>query len=462
MPTKPTANKKTTAPKTPKAKKDMGSSSIKVTQVRNLNNLYHGEFSALKPENLHYYFEAERGGLPFFANELYSEIVSKDLRMGAVVQSRCTGVANKEFNWYYSNETSVPEPLQKERLKFLKDIASQIYVPKFISRATQAQIVGIKGFEAIYKPEGKYLYYDCIDPVKNSVLMFDERACKYLFMDTARVDGNTIRTLSWNSITGHRIPVENLAIPDISDDKIFFVEAFAGDSKNAFLNGCKKSLIWAFYFKSYGLKDWSIYNERYADPAVVGKRPRLMTREDKASFESAIKNFGKQFRITIPNEADVEMLSDSTKGSTTDLFERYVDYWDKQITIAVTGQSLTTDIGKVGSKAAADTHYRVSSDREVCDMLSAKGLMNDVTKRIFRLNGFNDAEIPEFVFEEEEDIEYKLKRSEVFSNLYQAGWKVKQDDIETEFDVEVEPTGNNGDFPSGPEEYIRKFIKESI
>ena len=61
--------------------------------------------------------------------------------------------------------------------------------------------------------------------------------------------------------------------------------------------------------------------------------------------------------LTVPIGVDVKFLEASRGGSVS--YREFLDYWDREIAITVTGETLTTDIGNVGSKAAADTHHEI-------------------------------------------------------------------------------------------------------
>lgn len=457
--------KKTQAKKLKPDTSDLARYYVEVQNPRRINQLYISEFSGLNPNNLHYYLDAARRGLNFWKSLLFEEIRRRDLRIGSVCQTRKLAVAKKKWTLSYK-DTSVSEAQQKEHKDFIRSNFDGFNFVNFITDIVEAQIQGVSTFETTYKPEGaKWLIGD-ICYIPNYLLLFNDLLNQYRYLDYTKADVMALRTLGWNT-SQDRIDITKLQIEEVNPLKIIEVESLDGNAQNGFLNGCIDSLIWAFLFKNYGLKDWSIYVERFASPGVIGKYPTLMNHTDKAKLMEAVRNWGNLFKATIPNECTLELLTDTTKGTTKELFKDYTDYWDKNISIRVLGQSLTTDIGDVGSKAASQTHNEVREDLVIADMILVSYVVNRLIKNLIDINFPGVIEYPKFEFEEEVSIDFKLKRSQIIKNLKDSGWTVSKENIEEEFDVEVEPS--QAPAPAEPpvpgqtedaQKYISKFIED--
>jgi len=448
-----------TASSDAKRSKDMSSESIKVETPKNLYGTYTSEFSGLTPDDLKFYFETSRKGLNFFISLLFDEIRRRDMRIGAVCQTRKLGVANKEWGLSYKAESVVTEATQKEIISFIYNALEGVNLPNFFTDIVEAQIQGVSTFEVVYKMLGAKVGVDKINYIPNYLLLYDDLTNSYSYLDPDKADAVGLRSIG--STSDDRIKIAPLATAPIHPMKILEAHSLDGNAQNGFLNGCHVSLVWAFLFKNYGLKDWSVYVERYAMPAVLGKLPQFISKPDREKFVTAVKQFGHLFRGVIPNGATIEFLTDQSKSSSSTMFQEYVEYWNKEISIRVLGQSLTTDIGSVGSKAASQTHDEVRHDIAVADMLLVKQVMNELIRRLVVMNFGEVSEFPKFSFEEEEDIEYKLKRSQIFVNLRNAGWKVSQENIEKEFGVTVEPlnleTNSQAAFPNEADNFIKQF-----
>jgi phage gp29-like protein len=447
-----------------KLKPDYTSASIKIENPRNLSTLYMSEFSGITPDKIKYYLETRRKGLNFWTGLFFDEIRRRDLHIGALCQTRKLAAANKEWNLAYKPDSSIPEPQQIETIKFIKECLEQINIVKFIANTIEAQIQGIAPFEIDYRASGSRIYLDRVRYIPNHLMLYDDQASEYKYLDYSKADAARLRTLGWNAMLD-RIDISGLTVDNIAPVKLLNVFSLDGNAPNAFMNGVWDSLIWGFLFKNYGLKDWGIYVERFANPAVIGKRPALMNKEALSTLMNAVKYFGHLERAVITNDSSIDIVSDPGKSSANQVFDRYTWYWDKAMAIRVLGQSLTTDIGNAGSKAAVLGHDIVRWDYAVADMLLAKHTVNTLIRRLIDLNEPNVTEYPLWSFDEEQDIDYKLKRSEVFRNLRIAGWLVSQADVEEEFDIDVEPIADtslnlNEGGGEGSQQYIGRFIDD--
>lgn len=461
--------------------RSLESSVIKVENPRNIYNMYR-KFSGMTPNELHWILEAARKGMSFWKSLFFEEIRRRDLRLGGICQTRKLAVAAKEHEISFSAESPVPENVQDEVLIFIENVLGNISLSNFISDIVEAQLQGVSTFEINWAisdgsmeiPAGKTIIKG-IDYIPNHLLCFDDLNNEYRFLDSAKADAMMLRTRG--NTTQDRVDLTGLVVEQLNPVKVIEVHSLDGNAQNGFMNGCIDSLIWSYIFKNYGIKDWAAYVERFATPAVIGKYPPLMNAADRAVFKTAIENFGQYFRMVIPNGSEVDLPTDSSKSASNDLFGKYLEYWNKEMSIRVLGQDLTTSSGDNGSRALGQVHDQVRGDLVLADMLLVKQAMNEVIRRLVYFNFPALAEYPKFKYPEEENIEYKKDRSTIFTNLYTAGWKVSREDVENEFDVTVEevvkpePVPYSGQLPSsfteksGIQKYIDQFtasFKEAV
>lgn len=444
---------------------DLGKYYIDVQNPRRVYQLYMSEFSGLTPNNTHYYLDAARRGLNFWKSLLFEEIRRRDLRIGSVCQTRKLSVAKKKWSLNFSADSSLPEATQKEYKNFLNKNYDGVNFVQFITDIVEAQIQGVSTFEIVYKVEDSKYCLDEICYIPNYLLLFNDLSNEYRYLAPDKADVMNLRSISWNTSVD-RIDLTSLQLPPVDPLKIIEAESLDGNAENGLMNGCIDSLIWAYMFKKYGLTDWSVYVERFASPGVIGKYPTLMNKTDKAKLMEAVRNWGNLFKATIPSECSLDLIDDTNKSSTTELFNDYINYWDKNISIRVLGQSLTTDIGDVGSKAASQTHNEVREDLEIADMILVSHIVNKLSKRLLDMNFATVTEYPKMEFEEEQSVDYKLKESEIMMNIKSLGYQVKREDVESKFGYEVEPVAEAEDKPSeennteDAEKYISKFIED--
>jgi phage gp29-like protein len=431
---------------------------IKVENPRHAWGLYTNEFADLTPTYLKSVFEDARKGLNFKRSLLFEDVRRKDLRIGGVCQTRKFAVSKKAWEIKYDEDSSLGETERLANIRFIEDNFRRVKFTNFITDIVEAQIQGVSTFEINYEPIDGKVMLKSIDYIPNHILLYDDLTDMYMYIDPAKADLFLIRTLSANTIQD-RIDVRQLSIDNISPLKILEVYALDGNAQNGFQNGCEDALIWAYFLKNYGLKDFSTYIERLGIPGIIGKYDPLMNDEEQAAFFDAVRSWGRNFKLAIPNTSDIQFMNDQNKGATGNLFLDYVNFWNDEISIRVLGQTLTTQVGSTGSFAAAKVHETVRNDIVVSDMLLVKEAVNEIIRRVLSLNNSNLKEFPELHWKEEIDVDYQKARSEIFMNIKNSGYIVKKENIESEFGVEVEeyvPPASPNSFFS-----IKKFSKDT-
>ena len=126
--------------------------------------------------------------------------------------------------------------------------------------------------------------------------------------------------------------------------------------------GLARAAGWAYLFKNYVLKDWVTFAEVYGQPLRLGKYHPGATESDRQALLRAVANIGTDAAAIIPESMVIEFTQARTSAS-TDLYERFCQYMDNQLSKAVLGQTLTTELPRgSGSRAAAQVHEAVRRD----------------------------------------------------------------------------------------------------
>lgn len=414
----------------PTQSRKMQESTVSQKNPRNIYNLYTSTFSQLTADNVKQYLETARRGLNFEKSLLFDEIRRRDSHIGAVCQTRKLAVAACPFK-VTSEDTAMQEYCDK--------LFKRFNAVNFVTDIVEASIQGVSVFEINYliDPELGAIPGEVI-LLPNHLIMYDENADEYKILDIEKTDYWQLRTVSANTITD-TIPIDSLPQVTIDPLKLLQCHAFDGNSRNGLQNGCIDALMWLYFFKSYGIKDWATYLERYATPTRIGKYDDMngINPADRASFTSAVQNIGHNAYAVIPKSFEIDFLTDQGKGSSSDLYTRYIDYFNEQASIRVLGQTLTTKMEGTGSYAAAKVHENVRQDILFSDMKLVEMTVNDLLRRTIDLNFASVKEYPVFEFIEAENLEYMKAKSEIYTALSGLGFKPTAEQIEQEFGIEA-------------------------
>lgn len=161
--------------------------------------------------------------------------------------------------------------------------------------------------------------------------------------------------------------VEGIELPD----RKYIVHRHGVKGNNPFGLGLGSRLFWPVLFKREGIAFWLHYLEKFAAPTVVAQTPYGGINEEQRRLLATLMEIRSSSAVTVPVGTEVKFLEAARSGSVT--YQDFLSYWDKEIAICVTGETLTTDIGNSGSRAASETHAEilemlVDSD---ADLLSA-------------------------------------------------------------------------------------------
>lgn len=148
--------------------------------------------------------------------------------------------------------------------------------------------------------------------------------------------------------------------------------------------GLARPATWAYLFKNFGVKSWVQFAEVYGFPFRLGTHNANATDEQKRTLLRAVRDIGQDAAAIIPEGMNIKFESGATR-SDSGLFQGMADYFDRQVSKLVLGQTGTTDVGQhVGT---ANAHEKVREDIEQADAAQlAATLQRDLVRPLVDLN----------------------------------------------------------------------------
>lgn len=213
--------------------------------------------------------------------------------------------------------------------------------------------------------------------------------------------------------------------------------------------GMIRVCAWMYLFKNYAIKDWVAFAEVFGMPLRLGKYDSGAGQEDKAALIAAIQSLGSDAAGIISKATEIEFI-ETVKGSTKEnVYKALADFANTEISKAVIGSTLTTDVGERGSYAASKTHNDVRLDLVKSDCWS---LANTIRNQILRpLVGYNfgwETPVPWFKFylEEPEDLKALM---EVYKGASEIGQPITAEHVSERFGIALPEAGETVLQPSG-------------
>lgn len=140
-------------------------------------------------------------------------------------------------------------------------------------------------------------------------------------------------------------------------------------------SGVARAALWAYLFKKFTERDWAIFTQTYGQPLRVGKYQPGASDEDKDTLFRAVANIAGDCAAIIPESMLIEFVESNNVGSSTDHYERRADWYDKQVSKLVLGQTATTD-SVTGGLGSGKEHREVQEDIEQADCGQLAALLN--------------------------------------------------------------------------------------
>ena len=193
--------------------------------------------------------------------------------------------------------------------------------------------------------------------------------------------------------------------------------------------GLARAAAWAWLFKTFTLKDWMRFVEAYGHPLRLGKYPPNTDPEDKAVLYRAVRNVAADAAAIIPEGMNIEFVDDTTVRGRAEVFKEFVAYLDSRISIAVLGQTLTTEQGDRGSQSLGNVHNMVREDIEESDAQQLAGVLRrDFVIPVVALNHGAREAYPRVVIERKKSADAKLL-GDALAQLVPLGLRVRADQV---------------------------------
>ncbi|MFW2439113.1 MAG: DUF935 domain-containing protein [Arenicellales bacterium] len=253
-----------------------------------------------------------------------------------------------------------------------------------------------------------------------------QRNGKYLIPD--RVVDRPQRRFQFDTDNKIRLITKSNMMPgDELDDYKFLLTRHMVRSDNPYGTAIFSSCFWPYTFKHAGYRYFAKFVERYGIPSPVGKYPLGTTQDMINEMLDKLAGLVEDNVAAIPDNGSVELL-ESTAGQQA-IHNTFINLCNRELSKALTSQTLATEVQGEGSRAASETHAEREeggheADREM--VASTLQMLCDWTAAI----NFPDAKPPKWEFFDEGTISKELvetvetaagvvplKKSEVYSRL---------------------------------------------
>ncbi|HUY19285.1 MAG TPA: DUF935 domain-containing protein [Candidatus Binataceae bacterium] len=397
--------------------------------IRNIYSVMHPSVG-LTPERLAAILHEAEAGDPYLYLELAEEMEEKDLHYLAVLSTRKQSVA--QLDMIIRPASSSSEDLSIAALVREVLLDGALAMESVLFDILDAIGKGFSATEIIWNTAGRTWFPERLTWRDPRWFLFDW------------VDGETLLLRSLDGERAPESPADGGGAAHFRGDGWlarapaqpftaplcpykFIVHVARAKAGLPVRGGLARAAGWAYLFKNYVLKDWVTFTEVFGQPLRVGKYGPGATENDKRVLLNAVTNIGTDAGAVIPDSMLIEFTEARQSGS-ADLYERFCDYLDRQVSKAVLGQTLTTETphGGGGSRAAAQVHQTVRRDIMNADARRlAATITHDLVKPIVDLNFGPRRRYPQFTLGLPDDSDVKVF-ADTISELADRGLRISQ------------------------------------
>ena len=188
-------------------------------------------------------------------------------------------------------------------------------------------------------------------------------------------------------------PHDGMALPEGK----FIVHMPHASAGHVARGGLLRATALAYLGKRFAVKDWLIFAEVFGMPVRIARYAPNATPDEKREMLAMIKSLGADATGIFSKAIDLEIIQSRSPGE-VNLYENLCLYFDREISKAWLGQTLTTDTARMlASAGAAKVHDQVRRDIRDDDLgKEAQTLRRDLLAPMTRLQFGPDAPVPHF------------------------------------------------------------------
>ncbi|MCX7907952.1 MAG: DUF935 domain-containing protein [Ignavibacteria bacterium] len=322
------------------------------------------------------------------------ENIATDPHVASCIQSRKSGVLSQTWEVQPANN------INSEINDFVKNCFYNLDLFRIISELLNAPLFGFVVSEIVWKPEN-YNNRFVISP-----LNIQSKPNKWFSFDN-------------NNIPRYRNPETRK--DEILPPYKFLVVQHDPTFDNPFGNAVLSRCLWPVVFKKTFVTFWTNFAEKFGMPHFIGKMENVASAEDFEKFEELLENLIQDGSAVIPSTDNIEILNATTANSAS-IFYDFINFCNAEISKAILSQTLTTELGDVGSYAAASVHAAVREDIVKSDKLLVEKTLNKLIHWLVDINFGHQVEYPKFIIYKEEDVDKPL--AETVEILKRAGIQI--------------------------------------
>lgn len=322
---------------------------LAVARTTGIRQIWHQSVAnGLTPQRLASILRAAAEGSANDYLTLAEEMEERDLHYASVLGTRKLAVAGLSVRI----EAASDDPEDVRRADQLKELVDSPEFGELQADLTDAMGKGYAVSEIMWDRSGKTWNPERFEPRDQRFFQFD------------RETGRELRLLD------EADPINGIALAPYK----FIVHLPRIRSGLPIRGGLARLAAVGYMCKAWTWKDWMGFADIFGMPMRVGRYGAGASKEDISTLMSAVANLGSDAAAVIPDSMRIDFTQAANVAGAGDFFKGLAEWWDKQVSKAVVGQTMSTDDGS--SQAQATIHNEVRIDLLQADAKAESNTLN--------------------------------------------------------------------------------------
>jgi phage gp29-like protein len=304
--------------------------------------------SGLTPGRLANILQAAAEGSAHDYLTLAEEMEERDLHYASVLGTRKLAISGLPIRV----EAATDDPEDVRRAAQLKEVVDSPEFGELQADLTDAMGKGYAVSEIMWDRSGKTWNPSRFEPRDQRFFQFD------------RDTGRELRLLD------EADPVFGVALAPYK----FIIHLPRIRSGLPIRGGLARLAAVGYMCKAWTWKDWMGFADIFGMPMRVGRYGPGASKEDIGTLMSAVANLGSDAAAVIPDSMRIDFTQAANVSGAGEFFKGLAEWWDKQVSKAVVGQTMSTDDGS--SQAQATIHNEVRIDLLQADAKAESNTLN--------------------------------------------------------------------------------------
>lgn len=189
---------------------------------------------------------------------------------------------------------------------------------------------------------------------------------------------------------------------DVAEPYRWLVTRHMPDTQNPYGVALLSTCFWPWMFKNGGMKYFVKFCEKYGIPWPVAKYPLGTEQKDIDTLVDRLSAMVEDAVAAIPEDNSIDIIETTASGDLPQ--ERLINLMNREMSKALTSQSLATEINGQGSRAASETHIKRSEVNQKTDRALVADTLNQLFDMITDVNFGVDVPAPRFTYVDKKEL----------------------------------------------------------